>query len=169
NNQDIPKIPESVSRQIYNGYKEAAQNVKDSALFSPSLKPPAITQTGISVNVPQKVAKKDHRWMMHGSIRVPVALGAMVNGSEMHTDSSDTPCAIITGMIIVNKLDNREPSWITLKLPVSSTCKAGDIVDVSFSADLKQFNEEFADAGVYQVYVACGAFVAGPFALEVTR
>ncbi|HEX2955505.1 MAG TPA: hypothetical protein VHO70_01665, partial [Chitinispirillaceae bacterium] len=60
NTPDIPKIPESVSRQIYNGYKAAAQNVKDSALFSPSLKPPAITQTGISVNVPQKVAKKDH-------------------------------------------------------------------------------------------------------------
>jgi hypothetical protein len=165
---EIPKISESVSRQISSGYEAAALNMKDSAVFSPSLNPPLVSHNGIAAVVPKKVAKKDYQWMMHGSIRTPVAPGGIVNLSETHKDFSTTPAAIVTAMVIINKLDNKEPSWITLKLPVRSSCKAGQLADVSFSVNLKRFNDQFAEAGVYQVFVACGAFVAGPFALEVT-
>jgi hypothetical protein len=165
---EIPKISESVSRQISSGYEAAALNMKDSSVFSPSLNPPLVSHNGIAAVVPKKVAKKDYQWMMHGSIRTPVAPGAIVNLSETHKDFSTTPAAIVTAMVIINKLDNKEPSWITLKLPVRSSCKAGQLADVSFSVNLKRFNDQFAEAGVYQVFVACGAFVAGPFALEVT-
>jgi hypothetical protein len=164
----IPVIPESVSRQIYNGYKAAAKNMKDSAVFSPSLKPPANTQNGILAVVPEKVSNKDSRWMMHGSIRVPVSQGAIVATGEQEK-LSETPSAIITALVIVNKLDNKEPSWITLKLPVLTKCKVKDPADVSFSVDLKRFKAQFSEPGVYQVFIACEAFVSGPFALEVTE
>ncbi|MBN1602185.1 MAG: hypothetical protein JW915_11290 [Chitinispirillaceae bacterium] len=163
---EIPTISESVSRNIYNTYKAAAQNMKDSAIFSPSLKPLLVAQNGITAIVPQKVKKVEYRWMMHGIIRIPVAPGSLVATSETLRDSA-IPSAIVTAMVIINKLDNKEPSWITIKLPVLTPCKAGDLADASFSVDLKRFNGQYSDVGVYQVFIACGAYVAGPFALEV--
>jgi hypothetical protein len=110
-----------------------------------------------------------HIWDVHESVKVPVAPGAMVARSGTSGDSTETPFAIVTAMVVINKLDNKEPSWVTLKLPVLTSCKAGDLVDASFSVDLKQFNGQFADAGLYQVFIACGAFVSGPFAFEVVE
>lgn len=165
---EIPGIPAPVARQIVTTLNAAAAHADEASFFSPSLDPPQISTNGIFAVVPQKVTTSDTRWMVHGSIRVPVAPGAIVDNSSEKNTASGIPSAIITAMVILNKLDNREPATTSLKMPVYALCKAGDIVDVSFSADLKRLHGDLAAAGVYQIFIVCGAFVSGPFALAVT-
>jgi hypothetical protein len=146
--------------------------------FIRSSRTPDLKDAGVALALPADVSLKETSIPFYGIARVPVPTSAIV---ALHTQAQTSatvenknpttiPTAVLTGLLMFVQKDLRVPLRVDLQIPIytKAPIKPGDVVEGFFGIDLASQLPQSFSAGTYQVYLAVGEHIAGPYRIIVS-